>query len=126
MFVSYETAFGALMGVYLEDSWILEVAPRVDGVAFRIEAVLTPEHTLYEARQPGEQYCYRSGWLDVSSAEPIDVRLSGAQPATSPDGSRDLGNIDRFTFNPAENLWEMEGDWGIARFREPVVELVVD
>jgi hypothetical protein len=115
-----------LTSVYLEDSWVLEVAPRVDGIAFRIEAVLTPEHALYGVPQPREQYCYRSGWLDVRGAEPVDVRLSGAQPAISADGSRDLGNIDRFAFNLADNVWEMEGEWGTARFREPVVELVLD
>lgn len=124
--VSYDEVFEALAGVYLEDSWILEVVPRVDGVAFRIEAVLTSEHSSYEAPRPNEQYCYRAGWLDVQGEEPVEVHLSGSTPATSADGSIDLGNIDRFTFEEADNRWEMEGDWGIALVSGPVVTLIFD
>ena len=124
--MSYDEEFDALTGVYLEDSWILEVAPRVDGVAFRIEAVLTPEHSRYQQPRPNEQYCYRAGWLDVHSKKPVELQLSGSTPAISADDSTDMGNIDRFTFEEADNRWEMEGDWGIARFSGPVVTLIFD
>lgn len=33
-------------GVYLDDSWVLEVVPTAAGVSLRLEAVLTPEHRI--------------------------------------------------------------------------------
>ena len=63
----YQEAFSDLAGVYLEDSWVLEVAPSDDGLALRVEAVLTPEHSCYEPPKPSEQYCYRKWVADRAS-----------------------------------------------------------
>lgn len=43
----YHEAFSDLASVYLEDSWVLELAPHDDGLALRLDAVLTSEHPLY-------------------------------------------------------------------------------
>jgi hypothetical protein len=46
----HDEAFSDLAGVYLEDSWVLELAPSDDGLALRLEAALTPEHPLFATR----------------------------------------------------------------------------
>jgi hypothetical protein len=122
----YYEAFSDLAGVYLEDSWVLEVAPSDHGLSFRLEAVLTPEHPLYEPPKPGEQHCYRTGWLSVGGETPMDIRLSGNCPATDATGEPDFGHVDAFVLNPAANRWELEGDWGQATVRNPEVTLRFD
>jgi hypothetical protein len=124
--VDYDAAFDALDSVHLEDSWVLEVAPSRDGSAFRLETVLRPDHPLYEARASGEQYCYRNAWMEVASAEPIELDLSGATPARHASGTDDLGSIERFDSESDDERWVAEGHWGRANVRDPSVRLVFD
>jgi hypothetical protein len=123
--MQHHEAFSDLAGVYLEDSWVLELAPNDDGLAIRIEAVLTPEHSRYEPPKPGEQHCYRSGWLSVR-ADSIEIILSGRPPATDATGEADFGNVDAFAFDPTDDHWKLEGDWGYARVHDPKVTLRFD
>lgn len=123
--MQYYEAFSDLAGVYLEDSWVLELAPHDHGLALRLETVLTPEHPLYEPPMPGEQHCYRMGWLNVQGG-PIELHLSGSRPATDATGEVDFGHVDVFAFSQAEDRWELEGDWGYARVRRPEVTLRFD
>ena len=124
--MQYFEVFSDLAGVYLEDSWVLELAPSDYGLSLRLETVLTPEHPLYEPPKPGQQHCYRLGWLSLRAEDPMDIRLSGNPPATDATGERDFGNVDSFVFNPAENRWELEGDWGRASVFSPEVTLEFD
>jgi hypothetical protein len=109
--VQYHEAFSDLAGVYLEDSWVLELAQTDHELAFRIDAVLTPAHPGYEPAKPGEQHCYRRGWLRVRGDQ-IDTHLSGSSPATDATGEEDYGNVDAFVFDPTNDHWLLEGDWG--------------
>lgn len=122
--MGYDEDFPDLAAVYLEDSWVLEVAPSAEGVAIRLEAVLTASHPLYRQPPPDEQHCYRAGWLTVTS-NAIDVQLSDRKPSVDPDGSEDYGNIDSFGTD-ADGVWEMQGDWGSVRASRPVVRLQLD
>lgn len=79
--VDYPDAFDALAHVYLEDSWVIDLAPSDQGIAFRLEAVLTPGHQSFNGPVAGEQHCYRLCWLDVRSDEPVEPSFSGAMPA---------------------------------------------
>lgn len=124
--MQYDEAFSDLASVYLEDSWVLDLAPSDSGLTFRLEAVLTPAHALYEPASPGEQHCYRTAWLSVRSQRPIEVHLSGNPPATDATGGVDLGHIDAFVFNPTDDHWDLEGNWGTARVRSPLVALRFD
>lgn len=123
--VDYDQAFPELVGIYLEDSWVLEVAPTGDGVSLRVEAVVTPEHPRYRPPPPNEQHCYLTGWLTLRSSAPVDLRLSGSPPAADASGERDYGNIDSLV-GDAHDVWEMEGDWGYARLVNPDVTLRLD
>lgn len=124
--VQYYEAFADLAGVYLEDSWVLEVAPSGHGLSLRVEAVLTPEHPRYEPPKPGQQHCYRKGWLSVGSEAPVDIRLRGDRPAIDASGEPDFGHVDAFVFNATEDRWEVEGDWGQASVQNPKVTLRFD
>jgi hypothetical protein len=123
--VEYQDAFADLAEVYLEDSWVLDVAPTENGVAFRLDAVLTPDHARYQPSAPGEQYCYRRARLTVASTKRSVLRRSDARPATDASGELDFGNIDVFTpvDCDGEVAWEISGDWGDLLTVEPSVEL---
>jgi hypothetical protein len=120
--VEYYEAFSDLVGVVLEESRVLEVAPATAGLALRLYAVLTRDHPLYAEPVPGELYCYRTGWLTVSSREPVEIRLSGAAPAIDATATPDYGHVDAFGQN-SEDDWELEGDWGYARVHDARVSL---
>jgi hypothetical protein len=124
--MQYHETFSDLAGIYLEDSWVLEVASSEHGLSFRIDAVLTPEHSRYEPPGPGEQHCYRTGWLSLRSATPMDIRLSGSPLAIDATGAPDFGHVDAFVLNRSEDRWELEGDWGQASVRNPEVTLRFD
>lgn len=111
--------------MYLEDSWVLEVAPTSDGLSLRLEAVLTPEHPRYQAPAPNEQHCYLTGWLTLRSSDSVELQLSGSPPAADASGAPDYGNIDRLV-GDANDVWEMDGDWGYARLAQPEVRLQFD
>lgn len=123
--MDYQDAFDSLAEVYLEDSWVLELAPRERGLAFRLETVLTPRHELSASPRPGDQHCYRAAWLDVTSEDLVALTLSGAKPATDASGSVDYGNIDSFVSDDGVT-WVLEGDWGRAQVLSPKVAVTFD
>lgn len=109
----------------LEESWVLKVAPATAGLALRLGAVLTRDHPKYVEPEPGEVDCYCTGWLSVSSSEPVEIRLSGAAPAIDATGTPDYGHVDAFG-QDSEDRWELEGDWGYARVHGARVSLDLD
>jgi len=123
--VQYSEAFSDLSAIVLEESWVLEVIPATNGLALRLDAVLTHDHPQYVEPKAGEVACYRMGWLTVGSGEPVDVRISGAAPAIDATGKPDYGHVDSFV-QDSEGRWELEGDWGYARVHGPRVTLNLD
>jgi hypothetical protein len=95
--VEYHEQFQDLAGVFLEDSWVLEVKPSAHGVSLRLEVVLTADHPHYAPPRAGEQHCYRNGCFELRSAEPLDIELSGAPPSVDAASESDLGHVDYFT-----------------------------
>jgi hypothetical protein len=131
---AYHEVFADLSGIYLEDSWVLEIhhddAVHDDGLhgdalVFVLDAVLTPDHQAYRPPEADEQYCYRRALLRISADSAIVLRRSGLPPTVDPTGESDYGNIDSFRAVPGElpPLWELSGDWGEAIVRGPRVEL---
>lgn len=123
--MQYFEAFSDLAGVVLEESWVLQVAPATAGLALRLDAVLTRDHPRYGEPAPGEVDCYRTGWLTVSSSEPVEIRLSGVAPAVDATGTPDYGHVDTFG-QDSQGCWELEGDWGYARVHGARVSLDLD
>jgi hypothetical protein len=126
--VEYQEAFTDLAEVYLEDSWVLDVASSEHGVTFRLDAVLTPDHPRYQSPAPGEQHCYRRARLTVASTKRSVLNRSDAPAATDASGERDFGNIDVFSTVDSEGdvAWEMSGDWGELLTVDPAVHIAFD
>ncbi len=120
---AYEVAFDALAGVYLEDSWVLEVTVQDEGCTFELDAVLTPEHPRYRDPRPGEQYCYERARLTLTSGSAVEFQPDPGPPATDATGEQDWGNID--TFVPVDwegrAAWALGGGWGTLLLAEPSV-----
>ena len=122
--VEYQDAFTDLAEVYLEDSWVLDVAPTERGVTSWLDAVLTNKHPRYQPPAPNEQYCYRRARLTVC-AKRSQLHRADAPPATDASGEHDFGNIDLFA--PVDwdgdGAWEMSGGWGELLTVEPTVDI---
>jgi hypothetical protein len=126
--VEYQDAFADLADIYLEDSWVLDVSDTELGVAFRLDAVLTPDHPRYQPPAPGEQYCYLLATLTVASSKRSLLHRSDAPAATDALGGKDFGNIDVFTAVDwdGDHAWEMSGSWGELLTIEPSVSIAFD
>ena len=85
---------GTLTGVYLEDSFVIEIAEESDTVKFKVDAVLAKNHPMYREPKHGEQYCYADGWLVFAGASRIDWVRRCEQRFTDAAGDEDRGNID--------------------------------
>lgn len=107
---------------------MLGVAPTEHGVAFRLDAVLTPDHPRYAPPAPGEQHCYRRGLLTIASTKRSLLHRADAPAATDASGEPDYGNIDVFTPVDLDGdiAWEMRGDWGDVLTVEPSVDIAFD
>lgn len=99
------------IGLYLEDSFVLQIIETTESVSFKMEFVLTEDHPLFSPPKDGEAYCYQFGTIDF--AELIKVKwVSKNEKLISVDanGDNDLGNIDLF-YKIGEDYF-LEGDWG--------------
>jgi len=87
--------FEALRGLYLDDSYVLDVQASRGLVAITMEFALAPEHPEYSPALPGEQYCYRKGILVFEGVTELNwTGQLSSRPSQDPDGSIDYGNID--------------------------------
>lgn len=126
--VDYPDAFADLAEIYLEDSWVLDVVATERGVAFRLDAVLTPDHPRYQQPAPGEHHCYRRATLTLASTKRSLLTRSDVPGATDASGELDFGSIDVFRAVKweGEDAWEMSGDWGELLTVQPSVTLVLE
>lgn len=104
-----------LSDLYLEDSYVLDIAESAGRLTFSMSAVLTPEHPAYRDPLPGEQYCYADGALVFSGVTHTDWLERSTQRYVDATGETDLGNIDSLT--SADGTYEVAGDWGRVRIR---------
>ncbi|MFB1295706.1 hypothetical protein ACAG24_009340 [Mycobacterium sp. pW049] len=119
------TALPSLAGVYLEDSYVLEIIECRDRLVFNLDAVLTPEHPAYHSPLPGEHYCYTAASLVFPDVGHVEWVNRSACRFTDATGAMDLGNIDSLTVEG--NLYAVEGDWGMVRIQSspPRIDLKV-
>ncbi|AFT98855.1 hypothetical protein [Nocardia brasiliensis] len=112
------TDFPSLSGIYLEDSYVIDILESRSEVQFVLEAVLTPVHPCYRAPASGEKHAYLCGDLvfcDVQGVEWLDRSFQRYVDAT---GAKDLGNIDSLASR--DGVYSVIGDWGSVRIRSNV------
>ncbi|MGO4589673.1 hypothetical protein [Paenarthrobacter sp. 2TAF44] len=100
-----------LKGLYLDDSYVLDIRASRGLLAITVEFALAPEHTSYSPALAGEQYCYRQGVLVFEGV--TELNWTGqltSRPSQDPDGSIDYGNIDTLVIDG--NHYTLEGDLG--------------
>jgi len=107
------TLIKPLSGIYLEDSYVLDVTEDSGTIRFTLEAVLTPDNKKYHPPNPGEQYCYMTGELIFSGITRTDWIRRSFQRYTDATGEIDYGNIDALI--TYADGYELEGDWGTVR-----------
>lgn len=107
--VNYDQLTG-LEGVYLEDSYVMDILISPSKVEFAIEFVLTESHPRFTPPPPNEQYCYRQGRLIFEEFDHLLFEFRPQSRTTDADNNLDYGNIDSFVVNGIEH--RLEGDWG--------------
>lgn len=98
-------------GLYLEDSFVLDIIETTKLFSFQMQFVLTEDHPKYKDPSENEMYCYHYG--EINFIEPKQVLWKNRnQKAASIDanGECDFGNMDIFLKSEDEYL--LEGDWG--------------
>ena len=105
-------------GIYLEDSFVLEIKESEEEVSFAVEMVLTKEHPMYSKPKRKEQYCYRRAKIIFKGLKKVKWLKKNIKPFTDADGSEDFGNIDSFEL--LSGGYHLRGDWGeVIIFSDP-------
>ncbi len=113
-----------LDGVYLEDSFLLDVRQVRNTIEFFLDVVLRESHNNYQPPQAGEQYCYRRAHLvfrDVVRANWTDLSFVGALDG---DEETDFGNIDEFIIR--DGNFCLAGEWGQVQITSKAPEIELD
>lgn len=98
-------------GLYLEDSFVLQIIETIELISFQMEFALTKDHPDYHQPLMNEINCYRYGAINF--IEPIKVKWERRKEVSiSIDSSLeiDFGNID--LFYELNGDYFLEGDWG--------------
>jgi len=107
--------FPGLAGVYLEDSYVLDISEAPGQLTFNLDAVLTPESPAYQAPRAGEHYCYAVGRLIFTDVKQLDWGRTNENHFRDASGEEDLGNIDILRWDGDSIV--AEGDWGEVRVK---------
>ncbi|KIP65097.1 hypothetical protein [Vibrio aestuarianus] len=105
-----------LVGVDLQDSFVLGWNYCDQTLEIELEFSIWSESEYYKTPKVGEYTCYRLGSLlfnDVSSITGL-LNQSDIQPALDPDGSKDYGNIEYFEKN--QSCFKAVGSFGNIEF----------
>ena len=97
-------------GLYLEDSWVLDITARPGVLEFVADLVLRESHPRYEAPKAGEQYCHRRGVLRFEGVSSLRWEGQGSVPAIDATGEQDYGSVD--ALRVADDAYTVEGDFG--------------
>lgn len=113
------TEESALAGIYLPDSWVLELVVAPQKLCFLLEAALEEGHPLfYSPPERGEMDAFAEVWWCIEGAVHWNEGPNLGRPATDATGSRDFGHIDVW-LRHGENE-TLEGDWGSVLIANPV------
>jgi hypothetical protein len=111
-------------GIYLEDSFVLDIKLNFESFEILLEAVLHETHPLYTIPLPNEQYCYRKARIIFSDYKKIVFHKNIIIPSVDASGEVDYGNIDTFVVRDGQNI--LTGDFGELEIRCDAVSLKID
>ncbi len=96
--------------IYLEDSYVIDIAEQENAFTFSVEFVLLKSHPLFHPPEPGEAHCYKRG--KIIFPNPIEVVWieKKMHPIVDITEDVDFGNIDTFNFDGSN--YHLTGDWG--------------
>lgn len=98
-------------GLFLEDSFVLQILEMPELISFQVEFVLTEDHPEYKEPLGNEMYCYRLGEISFKEPKQIIWKLKNPKAVSiDANGENDLGNIDLF-FKSGHD-YSLQGDWG--------------
>jgi hypothetical protein len=97
-------------GIYLEDSWVLDITARPGILELVVDLVLRESHPLFEPPLAGEQYCHRRGVVRFNGVSSLRWEGQGAAPAIDATGERDHGSVD--VLRATNDAYMVEGDFG--------------
>jgi hypothetical protein len=104
------TRFDGFENLYLEDSFVLDVAARPGRLTISAELILTEGHPDYREPRSDERYCMRDGVIEFASVRSLRWTGQGIPPSTDASGSIDYGSID--ALHLSEGVIHIEGDFG--------------
>lgn len=99
-----------LGGVYLEDSYVLDIVESDGALRFDLDVALTEAHPDYQPSAAGEARCYRRGSLMFTGYRDLVWHDRTDATYTDAAGETDHGNIDTFTHDG--DTYRLTGDWG--------------
>lgn len=97
-------------GVYLEDSWVLQIIREANSLVFVVDLVLLESHPSYSPPTAGEQYCYRRAQVIFGNLRSLRWKSGVSRAATDASGETDLGSFDEFRVRADE--YAFSGDFG--------------
>lgn len=97
-------------GVYLEDSWVLQIIREANSLVFVVDLVLRESHPSYSSPTTGEQYCYRRAQVTFGSLRSLRWESGVSRAATDASGETDLGSFDEFRVRA--DAYALSGDFG--------------
>lgn len=111
-------------GLYLEDSWVLDITARPEVLELVVDLVILESHPSYEKPLLGEQYSYRRGVIRFTGVSSLKWDGQGLVPATDATGERDYGSVD--ALRATEDGYIVEGDFGriVVASSQPSVEFL--
>ncbi|GAB3536033.1 hypothetical protein [Photobacterium alginatilyticum] len=114
-----------LIGIDLQDSFVLGWSWVDSKLVFELELSIWPESKHYVTPKADEYTCYRKAQLIFTTVTTI-IGLkpqSSVHYTTDIDGSRDYGNIDSLAISP--NGYKMSGECGLITIECKGLELKV-
>ncbi len=115
--------FVGFSGVYLEDSFVLQISESDTELVFDMEFVLTEDHPLFEEKKVGEQYCYRKGKLLFSGVSSVHWMKKSDLYFRDANDEEDYGNIDVFR-KISNEVYNLSGDWGELNISASQVDII--
>ncbi len=101
-----------LLGINLQDSFVLSWSVENDRLTFEVEASIWPDSPHYEPPLPDKFTCYKHATLVFHGFDSIDglKNMEDVKYSIDLNGSRDFGNID--VLEVQEDGYRVVGDFG--------------